>query len=92
VARWAEVARRNSFAPWLDARLESAAGGGARVTGTSGLHPAVRVFRRVLASVVGLFAAAGLAGGTRLLVSGDPGGLVLAVLIPARHARPRRGS
>jgi len=82
VARWAEVAGRNSFAPWLDARLEPAADGGARLTGTSGLHPAVRAFRLVFAGVGGLTAAASLAGGISLLVSGDPGGLGPAVLIP----------
>lgn len=82
MARWAEVTGRNSSAPWLDARLEPAAGGGARLTGTSGLHPDVRVFRRVSAAVGGLMAAASLAGGIRLLVLGDLGGLGPAVLFP----------
>lgn len=86
VARFADVAGRNSFAPWLDARLESAAGGGSTLTGTIGLHPAVRAFIPVFAGVAGLMAVAALAGGVRLLVSGHLSGLVPAVLAPLAAA------
>ena len=65
VARFADVAGRNSFAPWLDARLEPAAGGGSTLTGTIGLHPAVRAFIPVLAGVAGLIAVAALIAGLR---------------------------
>jgi hypothetical protein len=86
VARFADAAGRNSFAPWLDARLEPAAGGGTTLTGTIGLHPAVRVFMPVFAGVAGLIAVAAVAGGIRLLVLGYLSGLVPAVLVPLAMA------
>jgi hypothetical protein len=82
VARFADVAGRSSFAPWLDARLEPAAAGGTTVTGTIGLHPAMRAFMPVFAGVAGLIAVAAVAGGIRLLVLGQLSGLVPAVLVP----------
>jgi CHASE2 domain-containing sensor protein len=82
VARFADVAGRNSFDPWLDARPEPAVGGGSTLTGTIGLHPAVRAFIAVLAGVAGLIAVGALTGGVRLLVSGHLSGLVPAVLAP----------
>jgi hypothetical protein len=86
VARFADAAGRNSFAPWLDARLEPAAGGGTTLTGTIGLHPAVRAFMPVFAGVAGLIAVAAVAGGIRLLVLGYLSGLMPAVLVPLAMA------
>jgi hypothetical protein len=82
VARFADAAGRNSFAPWLDARLEPAAGTGTTLTGTIGLHPAVRALMPVLAGVAGLIAVTAVAGGIRLLALGHLSGLVPAVLVP----------
>jgi hypothetical protein len=82
VARFADAAGRNSFAPWLDARLEPAAGGGTTLAGTIGLHPAVRAFIPVFAGVAGLIAVAVLAEGVHLLIGDHLSGLVPAVLAP----------
>jgi hypothetical protein len=82
VARFEDAAGRNSYAPWLDARLESAAGGGTTLTGRVGLHPAVTVLIPMIAGVGGLLALGALAGGVALLVSGHLSGLLPAVLIP----------
>jgi hypothetical protein len=78
----ARCAGRDGFAPMLDARLEPSADGGTRLTGTTGLRPSVRTFRRVFAGVCGLIAVASLAGGIHLLVSGHLAGLGPAVLVP----------
>ncbi len=81
VARFADTARGNSFVPWLDARLEPAAGGGPCWPGRSGCtRPCA--FIPVFASVAGLIAVAVLAEGVHLLVSGHLSGLVPAVLAP----------
>jgi len=39
LARFSEAARRSGFSVWLEARLEAAADGGARLTGTVGFMP-----------------------------------------------------
>ncbi len=82
VARFEDAAGRNSFAPWLDVRLEAAAAGGTTLTGTIGLHPPVRVLGPVIAGVAGLIALGGLAGGVAMLTSGHLGGSLPVVLIP----------
>jgi len=82
VARFADAPRRDRVVPWLDARLEPAAGGGSTLTGAIGLHPAVRARIPVLAGVAGLIAASALAGGVHLLASGHLAGLVPTVLAP----------
>ena len=82
VARFEDAAGRNSFAPWLDVRLEPAAGGGAALTGRIGLHPAVRAVIPMIAGVWGLIALGTLAAGVALLVSGHISGLLPALVIP----------
>jgi hypothetical protein len=82
VARFEDAAGRNSFAPWLGARLEPVAGGGATLRGTIGLHPAVRVVSLVIAGVWGLLVVAAVAGGVALLAHGHLSGLLPAVLVP----------
>jgi hypothetical protein len=82
VARFAAAAGRDSFVPWLNARLEPAAGGGTTLAGTIGLHPAVRAFIPTFAGVAGLIAVAVLAESVHLLISGHLSGLVPAVLAP----------
>jgi hypothetical protein len=81
VALYEEVAGRNSFAPWLDARPEPSGGGGTTFTGRIGLLPAVRVLISFMAAVWGLIAVAGFTGGVVLLVGGHLSGLA-AMLIP----------
>jgi len=68
--------------PWLQGRLEPAAGGGTTFTGRVGLNPAVIVVIPVIAGVWGLIALGALAGGVALLAAGHLGGLLPAVLIP----------
>ncbi len=82
VARFEDATGRNSFAPWLDASFEAAATGGATLTGTIGLHPAVRVLGPVIAAVAGLIALGGLAAGIAQLASGHLGGSLPVMLIP----------
>jgi hypothetical protein len=81
VARFEEAARRNSFAPWLDARAEPATGGGTTFTGRIGLQPAVRLLISVMAGIWGLIALAGVTGGVVLMIRGHLSGLA-ALLIP----------
>lgn len=81
VARFQDASGRNSFAPWLDARPEPAAGGGTALTGKIGLHPNVAWLIPVMAGFFGLAALAGPAGGIALLIHGELRGLPL-VLVP----------
>ncbi len=87
VARFAYASRTTRVVPWLDARLEPAAGGGTTLTGVIGLHPAVRARLPVIAGGAALIAGSALAGGVHMLASGHRGGLVPAVL--ARSPWPR---
>jgi hypothetical protein len=82
VARFEDASGRNSFAPWLDARLEPDPGGGTTLRGRIGLHPAVRILIPLIAGVGGLIAVAAVLGGIALLVHGHLSGLLPAVLIP----------
>lgn len=75
VARFEDASGRNSFVPWLDVRLEPAAGGGTTLTGRIGLHPNVARLTPVIAGSFGLLALAGAAGGIALLIRGDLRGL-----------------
>jgi len=81
VARFKDATRRNSFAPWLDARLEPSAGAGTTFSGRIGLHPSVRLLISVMTGVMGLIAVAGVTSGVVLLVRGHLSGLA-AVLLP----------
>lgn len=81
VARFEDASGRGSFAPWLDVRLEPAAGGGTTLTGRIGLHPAVQRLMPVITGSFGLLAMALAAGGIVLLVHGDLSGLPF-VLVP----------
>jgi hypothetical protein len=82
VARFEDAAGRNSFAPWLQARLEGSVSGGTTLTGSIGLHPAVRVVIPILAAVAGLIAVSAFAGGVVMLISGHVSGALPAVLMP----------
>jgi hypothetical protein len=82
VAPFEDAAGRNSFAPWLDARLEPAAGGGTTLTGRIGLHPAARRAISVVAGAWALVAVASVSGGIALLVHGQLSGLLAVLLIP----------
>jgi len=80
VARWKHAG--GSFAAWLDARLEPAAGEGTRLQGTIGLGPAARTVISLNALVYALMAVAACSGGIALVVQGHPGAVALAVLAP----------
>lgn len=84
VARFEDAQGRNSFAPWLDGRLEPTAGGGAALAGRIGLHPAVRRLLRLIAWVGALMAVIAVSGGIALLADGHlsrvPPMLILLVL------------
>lgn len=82
VARFEDTAGRNSFAPWLDARLETSATGQTTLTGSIGLHPAPRVLVPVIAAVASLIALGAVAGGIALMVSGHISRSLPAVVIP----------
>jgi hypothetical protein len=86
VARFAAAGGRSTFVPWLDARLEPAAGGATTLAGTLGLRPAVRALVLMFVGVAGLIAVAVLAEGVHLLVTGHLSGLVPAVLAPVALA------
>jgi hypothetical protein len=81
VARWEDANGRGSFTPWLNVQLEPPAGGGATLRGMIGLHPAMGGFMPVFAVVSAVLLVTLMAGGTGLLVHGDPKGLVF-VLMP----------
>ena len=80
VARFDDAAGRDSFTPWLNGRLEQAPGGGATLTGTIGLQPAVAVLLPVITGVGGLLATGAVATGATLLGRGHLSGM-RAVLI-----------
>ncbi len=80
VARFEDASGRNSFAPWLDARLEPGAAGGTTLTGRIGLHPNVVGLMPVLAGFFGLLAMAGVVGGIVQLVRGELRGLPFALV------------
>jgi hypothetical protein len=82
LARFEDAAGRNSFVPWLQGRLEPAAGGGTTIAGSVGLNPAVKAVIPVIAGGGGLIALSALAGGVALLAAGHLSGLLPAVLIP----------
>jgi hypothetical protein len=82
LARFEDAVGRNSFVPWLQGRLEPAAGGGTTFTGRVGLNPAVKAVIPVIAGCGGLIALSALAGGVALLAAGHLGGLLPGVLIP----------
>lgn len=77
VARWKDASGRNSFAPWLDVRLEPADGGRAALTGKIGLHPDMRGVTAVIAGGGGLICVAMVVAGIALLVRGQLSGLSL---------------
>jgi hypothetical protein len=81
VARVEDAARRNSFAPWLDARTEPSSGGGATFTGRIGLHSSVRLVISVMTGVMSLIAVIGFADAAVLLAHGHLSGLA-AMLLP----------
>jgi hypothetical protein len=74
VARFEDTAGRNSFAPWLRARLESN-GEGTTLTGTVGLAPAVARLLPALIAAGGLIFACLLVAGIALLARGHLNGL-----------------
>ena len=82
VARWADARGRRGFAPWLDARLESAVGGGTTLTGTIGPPEGSLAFSTAFVSVVGLMAAGAVAAGVHLLLMGHLAELTAVMLAP----------
>lgn len=86
VAPFEDAAGRNSFAAWLDARLEPVAGGGTTLTGKIGLYPGVRGMILGVAGIGGLIVAGAVAGGTVLLVHGQPSGLLAVLAAPVMIA------
>jgi hypothetical protein len=81
VARFEDAAGRNSFAPYLDARLVPGADGGTVVAGKIGMHPNSRAVGAVAVSFAGLVLLGSLAGGISQLAVGHLRGL-LFVLFP----------
>jgi hypothetical protein len=77
VAQWKDASGRGSFVPWLDVRLEPAAGGRATLTGKIGLYPGVREVTAAVAGGGGLICMAMVVAGIALLVRGQLGGLPL---------------
>lgn len=71
VTLWDEIP--TSFTPWLEGRLEPAAGEGATLTGSVGMDGPVPVGFGII--VGGVICSGFLAGGAHLLASGDLGGL-----------------
>ena len=88
VSRYPEAAGRNSFAPLLQVRPEAAAGGGTILTGTIGLHPAVRVLLPAMAVFWAVATVVPFAVGIGMVVTGHVIGLLLAAVCPLAWAAP----
>jgi hypothetical protein len=79
VAEWKAASGRNSFAPWLDARLEPDGAGRTTVRGQIGLRPEVVTVLSFTAGVGGLICVAMAVGGIAVLARGQLSGLPLAL-------------
>ncbi len=66
---------RNGFRPWLDGRLEPAAGGGTTLTASVGMQGGKRAVWCLIAGAGGLISVSMVAGGAALLASGRLQGL-----------------
>jgi hypothetical protein len=80
VAEWKAASRRNSFVPWLDARLEPDGGGRATLRGRIGLRPEVATVLALIAGVGGLICVALVVSGIVVLACGHLSGLLLALV------------
>lgn len=79
VAEWKAASGRNSFVPWLDARLEPDGEGGTTLRGQIGLRPEVVTVLALIAGVGGLIGIAMVVGGIAVLAHGHLSGLPLAL-------------
>jgi hypothetical protein len=82
VGRYPEAAGRNSFAPWLEARLKANGDGGTTLTGSIGLRGGVGIVLVVMAVGAAVIAVAAEAGGIGMLATGQIMGLLPVVLSP----------
>lgn len=79
VAEWKAASGRNSFVPWLDARLEPDGEGRTTLRGQIGLRPEVVTVLALTAAVGGLVCMAVVVSGIAVLVHGHLSGLPLAL-------------
>ncbi len=82
VAQFRDAGDRNSFAAWLEARLEPAAAGGTTLIGSVGLRAEVRAVMLIIFGGWSLMALTALAAGIALAASGHPLALLPGVLVP----------
>jgi hypothetical protein len=80
VAEWKAASGRNSFVPWLDARLEPDGEGRTTLRGQIGLRPEVMTVLPLIAGVGGLTCMGVVVSGIAVLVRGHLSGLPLALL------------
>jgi hypothetical protein len=80
VARFEDATGRNSFAPYLDARLVPGADGGTVVTGRIGMHPNGQAVGAVALGFGALLLLGALAGGISQLAAGHLRGLPFVLL------------
>lgn len=79
VAEWRAASGRNSFVPWLDARLEPDGEGRTTLGGQVGLRPGVVTVLALVAGVGGLICMAMVVSGIIVLAHGHLSGLPLAL-------------
>jgi len=79
VAEWKAASGRNSFVPWLDARLEPDGEGRTTFRGQIGLRPEVVTVLALIAGVGGLICMAMVVSGIAVLAHGHLSGLPLAL-------------
>lgn len=82
LAQFVDAGGRNSFAAWLQARIEPDAAGGTMLTGSVGLRTEVRAVMLIVFGGWALFALSVLAAGIAQAASGHVLALIPAVLIP----------
>jgi hypothetical protein len=80
VAEWKAAGGRNSFVPWLDARIEPDGEGGTTLRGQIGLRPEVLTVSALIAGAGGLICMAMVVSGIALLASGHLSGLRFVLL------------
>jgi hypothetical protein len=82
VARFRDTMGRNSFVPWLDARIEPGFGGGAVLTGTIGPWPGSAGFASAMIVIFSFMALAGVVAGTAALAVSGSIRVLPVLLIP----------
>jgi hypothetical protein len=80
VAEWKTASGRNSFAPWLDARLEPDGDGRTTLRGQIGLHPQMLPLSALIAGAGGLICMVMVVTGIAMLARGHLSGLPFVLL------------